>query len=86
MSLIRNTFKRLHYPVDIIAQCVRWYPVYSLSLRNLAKSAVNPRPVRGCQRLVGHRSLTNIKDNYRNYDNQTHVIKRNKLLPNVPNR
>ncbi|HIH9465503.1 TPA: IS6 family transposase, partial [Klebsiella variicola subsp. variicola] len=25
MSLIRNTFKRLHYPVYVIAQCVRWY-------------------------------------------------------------
>lgn len=35
MSLIRNAFKRLHYPVDIIAQCVRWYLTYSLSLRNL---------------------------------------------------
>ena len=35
MSLIRNTFKRLHDPVDVIAQCVRWYQVYSLSLHNL---------------------------------------------------
>lgn len=35
MLLIRKTFKRLHYPVDIIAQCVRWYLAYSLSLRNL---------------------------------------------------
>ncbi|ENA1744271.1 IS6 family transposase [Yersinia ruckeri] len=35
MSLIRNAFKRLHYPVDIIAQCVRWYLAYALSLRNL---------------------------------------------------
>ena len=35
MSLIRNTFKRLHYPVDIIALCVRWYLAYALSLRNL---------------------------------------------------
>ncbi|WP_145575117.1 IS6 family transposase [Yersinia mollaretii] len=35
MSLIRNAFKRLHYPVDIIAQCVRWYLAYTLSLRNL---------------------------------------------------
>ncbi|CNL56776.1 MULTISPECIES: IS6 family transposase [Yersinia] len=35
MSLIRNAFCRLHYPFDIIAQCVRWYLVYSLSLRNL---------------------------------------------------
>lgn len=35
MSLIRNAFNRLHYPVDVIAQCVRWYLAYSLSLRNL---------------------------------------------------
>ena len=35
MQLIRQAFKRLHYPVDIIAQCVRWYLAYSLSLRNL---------------------------------------------------
>ncbi|WP_258086095.1 IS6 family transposase [Xenorhabdus bovienii] len=35
MSLIRNVFKRRHYPVDIIAQCVRGYLAYALSLRNL---------------------------------------------------
>lgn len=35
MPLIRKTFKRLHYPVDVIAQCVRWYLAYALSLRNL---------------------------------------------------
>ncbi|MDC9613946.1 IS6 family transposase [Xenorhabdus khoisanae] len=35
MSLIRKAFKRLHYPVDIIAQSVRWYLSYALSLRNL---------------------------------------------------
>lgn len=35
MSLILNAFKRLHYPVDIIAQCARWYLAYALSLRNL---------------------------------------------------
>lgn len=35
MSLIRTAFKRLYYPVDIIAQCVRWYLAYALSLRNL---------------------------------------------------
>ncbi|MGE4686765.1 IS6 family transposase [Yersinia enterocolitica] len=35
MFLIRNAFSRLHYPVDIIAQCVRWYLAYALSLRNL---------------------------------------------------
>lgn len=35
MSLIRKAFKRLHYPFDIIAQCVRWYLTYSLSLHHL---------------------------------------------------
>lgn len=35
MSLIRKAFKRLHYPVDVIAQCVRWYLAYALSLRDL---------------------------------------------------
>lgn len=35
MLLIRNSFKRLHYPADVIAQCVRWYLAYSLSLRNI---------------------------------------------------
>ncbi|MDE9458873.1 IS6 family transposase [Xenorhabdus bovienii] len=35
MSLIRKTFKRLHYPIEIIVQCVRGYLAYALSLRNL---------------------------------------------------
>ena len=35
MPLIRKAFKRLHYPLDVIAQCVRWYLAYALSLRNL---------------------------------------------------
>ena len=35
MSLIRKAFRRLHYPTDVIVQCVRWYLAYALSLRNL---------------------------------------------------
>lgn len=31
MSLVLKTFKRLHYPVNSIAQCVRWYLSYSLT-------------------------------------------------------
>lgn len=38
MPLIRKTFKRLHYPVDIIVQCVRWYLADALSLRNLEET------------------------------------------------
>ncbi|WP_370688999.1 IS6 family transposase [Xenorhabdus aichiensis] len=40
MPLIRKVFKRLHSPVDIIAQCVRWYLAYALSLRNLEEMLV----------------------------------------------
>ncbi len=38
MPLIRKTFKRLHYPVDIIVQCVCWYLADALSLRNLEET------------------------------------------------
>jgi putative transposase len=30
-----KVLKRLHYPLDVILLCVRWYVAYSLSLRNL---------------------------------------------------
>ncbi|OTA14392.1 transposase [Xenorhabdus vietnamensis] len=45
MSLIQKTFQRLHYPTDIMAQCILWYLAYALSLRNLeemmAKRGIN---------------------------------------------
>ncbi|HFI5337021.1 TPA: hypothetical protein ACGQS5_004767 [Serratia liquefaciens] len=34
--------QRLHYPVDIIAQCVRGYRVYALSLRNREEMMAEP--------------------------------------------
>ena len=40
MSLMQGAFKRLHYPTDVIAQCVRWYLTYSLSLRDLEEMRV----------------------------------------------
>ena len=32
---IAKVLKRLHYPLDVILLCVRWYVAYSLSLRSL---------------------------------------------------
>lgn len=32
---IGKALKRLHYPLDVILLCVRWYVAHSLSLRNL---------------------------------------------------
>ena len=32
---LRKVLKRLHYPLEIMRVCVRWYAAYPLSLRNL---------------------------------------------------
>ncbi|MGF6483031.1 putative transposase [Paraburkholderia sp. JPY419] len=34
---LAKVLKRLHYPLEVIFLCVRWYVAYSLSLRNLAE-------------------------------------------------
>jgi putative transposase len=34
-AAVGKVLKRLHYPLDVIVLCVRWYVAYSLSLRNL---------------------------------------------------
>ena len=32
---LRKVLKRLHYPIEVMLVCVRWYAAYPLSLRNL---------------------------------------------------
>ena len=32
---VAKVLKRLHYPLDVILLCVRWYVAYPLSLRHL---------------------------------------------------
>ena len=32
---VARVLKRLHYPLDVILLCVRWYVAYPLSLRHL---------------------------------------------------
>jgi transposase-like protein len=32
---VARVLKRLHYPLDVMLLCVRWYVAYPLSLRNL---------------------------------------------------
>ena len=34
-EMLGRVFKRLHFPVEIILTCVRWYVAYPLSLRQL---------------------------------------------------
>src|ERR1039457_3482742 len=35
MPIVAKVLKHLHYPLDVILLCVRWYSAYPLSLRNL---------------------------------------------------
>ena len=66
---VARVLKRLHYPLDVILTCVRWYVAFPLSLRNLERGsavdhstvhrwAINLLPVlekaiRRCERAVG---------------------------------
>jgi len=34
-STLRGVLKRLHFPLAVMLECVRWYAAYALSLRNL---------------------------------------------------
>ena len=34
-STLRRVIERLHFPLEIMLVCVRWYAAYPLSLRNL---------------------------------------------------
>jgi len=34
-SALRKVIHRLHYPLEVMLTCVRWYAAYPLSLRNL---------------------------------------------------
>jgi hypothetical protein len=45
--------QRLHYPLDVMLLCVRWYVAYSLSLRNLEMMV--ERAIAAVERLLKHR-------------------------------
>ena len=32
---LRKVIKRMHYPLEVILTCVRWYAAYPLSLRHI---------------------------------------------------
>ncbi len=34
-AAVKKVLKRLHYPLEVMLLCVRWYAAYPLSLRNL---------------------------------------------------
>jgi putative transposase len=37
-STLRRVIKRLHFPLEIMLVCVRWYAAYPLSLQNLQET------------------------------------------------
>jgi transposase-like protein len=53
---IGKVLKRLHYPLDVIVLCVRWYVAYSLSLRNLEEMMARANDYRGQERRQSGRA------------------------------
>ena len=43
--MMAKVLKRLHFPLDVILLCVRWYSAYPLSLRNLEEMVRRDKPV-----------------------------------------
>jgi transposase-like protein len=35
IEALRRVIKRLHYPLEVMLTCVRWYVAYPLSLRHI---------------------------------------------------
>src|SRR5471032_780827 len=65
---IARVLKRLHYPLDVMLLCVRWYVPYSLSLRNLEEmmaereTSIKIRQVKYLNNIVeqDHRAIKRI--------------------------
>jgi hypothetical protein len=38
ISALRKVIKRMHYPLEVMLTCVRWYVAYPLSLRHIAQA------------------------------------------------
>jgi putative transposase len=50
-STLRRVIRRLHFPLEVMLVCVRWYAAYPLSLRNLEEMMAE----RGV--IVGHATV-----------------------------
>jgi hypothetical protein len=55
---IAKVLKRLHYPLDVMLLCVRWYVAYSLSLRDLEEMMAEPSTF--CSEPSGTRLLPGV--------------------------
>ena len=40
IQALRKVLKRMHYPLEVILVCVRWYAAYPLSLRHIEEMMV----------------------------------------------
>ena len=40
IEALRKVIKRMHYPLEVMLTCVRWYAAYPLSLRHIEEMMV----------------------------------------------
>ena len=50
IAALRKVIKRMHYPLEVMLTCVRWYAAYPLSLRHIEEMMA--------ERGVAWRSIT----------------------------
>ena len=53
IEALRRVIKRLHYPVEVMLVCVRWYVAYPLSLRHLEEMMVERAVVVALEPIFG---------------------------------
>ena len=46
---LRKVLKRLHYPLEVMLVCARWYAAYPLSLRHIEEMMQEGRLLTHCQ-------------------------------------
>jgi transposase-like protein len=43
IEALRKVIKRMHYPLEVMLTCVRWYVAYPLSLRHIEEMMVEAK-------------------------------------------
>ena len=56
-STLRGVLKRLHFPLEIMLVCVRWYAAYPLSLRNLEEMMAECRAAIRMRDVLPHEGM-----------------------------
>ena len=65
IQALRQVIKRMHYPLEVMLTCVRWYAAYPLSLRHIGARSTTPPctagPSKSCRYSPGRSGGANAR-------------------------